>query len=647
MPIWRPPCATRILHRSTYPLSSKEPNTLSLRGNERRSVATNASRADRVGNNGQPSRRLAAVLSAALVAGVAVFLVSTLRKGHNWDGDYALYIMHAENIVARRPYGVTGYIFNPQNWIHPASYPPGLPLLLAPVYRVAGVNLQRMKLVGVTSFALFLLVFARTATHRLPAPLALALVATLGFHPWVWDFKDTIFSEFPFMLFCYATLALVDGISEQPLNRRWAAISTASVTLALACLTRSIGLVLVPTILLVCWHGTRRLVNPGSLIVLTAVLLIALARLVFPYDAGTYLKQFAEGSGTGLLDGLRNYRGAVVWDLLGERSIRALGLRHLLTFAFMALMVAGFVARLRVRLTVFEVFFLLYWVALLAYPFQIEVSRYSLPVWPLMLLYGYAGAYEVGARAGAAWRIALPALVVGSLWGLYVAQYARADFGPIPFSVTDARSLQVFNMMKARLPADAVVLTRKPTIIALFTGRRAAIWPSPFRDEELWRYARQIGATYVLQGPLDYGVNGRKPDQFDAFLDRNQARLTLIFTNPWFRLYHITADPERSPAAQERGGAERLGDRLARLQRGDEMEAVLEYRPKDSTVKAEALVPRSHRPAQLVEGGVPLVLAPVVVRDGNPEPRVADPIHHAEQWPRTEPVGEVILDDYQ
>jgi hypothetical protein len=104
-------------------------------------------------------------------------------------------------------------------------------------------------------------------------------------------------------------------------------------------------------------------------------------------------------------------------------------------------------------------------------------------------------------------------------------------------------------VIKTTLPADAVVLSRKPTIIALFTGRRAAIWPSPFRDEELWRYARQIGATYVLQGPLDYG-NGRRPDQFDAFIERNQARLNLIFTNSWFRLYKMTMAPERSATAQ-------------------------------------------------------------------------------------------------
>src|SRR6185295_3626130 len=134
----------------------------------------------------------------------------------------------------------------------------------------------------------------------------------------------------------------------------------------------------------------------------------------------------AEGGGTAVVEGLRKY-GTAVWELLGASSIRAPGLRHVLTFAFLTLMVAGFVARLRVRLTVFEVFFVLYWVVLLTYPFQIEVSRYSLPVWPLMLLYAFAGVYELGSRAGAAARIGAPALLVAGLWMLQLVQYRRAE----------------------------------------------------------------------------------------------------------------------------------------------------------------------------------------------------------------------------
>ena len=512
-------------------------------------MTTNAVQADGAATNGRRSRHAGTILSLVVATGVAVFWIATLREGHNWDGDYALYIMQAENIAAGRPYGTTQYIFNPQNWIHPAAYPPGLPLLLAPVYRLAGLDLQRMKLVGVLSFALFLLVFARTARRRLPPPLAVALIATIGFHPWIWDFKDTIFSELPFMLFCYATLDLVDQMAEEPLKWHWAAISASAVGLAFACLTRSIGVALFPAILLVYWWSTRKLVNSGTLIVLGGLLLIGLARLGFPYDAGTYVNQFAAGGGTPLLGALQNYAGAVR-DLIGARNVHGSGLRMALTSGFLIVMLVGFVVRVRARLAVFEVFFLLYWVVLLTYPFQVEVSRYSLPVWPLMLLYAFAGAYELGTRAGAAARIAAPALLVAGLWMLQVVQYRRADFGPIPFSVTADHSREVFAVMKARLSPDAVVLTRKPTIIALFTGRRAAVWPAPFREARVWAYAHQIGATYVLQGPLDYGLNGSRPDDFDAFIERNQARLHPIFTNPWFRLYQMTAPPEAGATAR-------------------------------------------------------------------------------------------------
>ncbi|HKU60420.1 MAG TPA: hypothetical protein VJQ44_04320 [Gemmatimonadales bacterium] len=506
-------------------------------------MTSGAVQADGVAENGGLSRHAGAMLSLALAVGVAVFWIATLREGHNWDGDYALYIMHAENIATGRPYGTTQYIYNPQNWIHPAAYPPGLPLLLAPVYRLAGLDLQRMKLVGVLSFALFLLVFGRTARRHLPLPLAVALIATIGFHPWIWGFKDTIFSELPFMLFCYATLDLTDRMAEQPLKRSWGAILASAFALALACLTRSIGVALFPAILLVyCWR-TRKLINAGTLTLLGGLLLIGLSRLAFPYDAGTYVNQFAAGGGTPLLSGLQNY-GSAVKDLLGVRNLHGSGLRTLLMAAFLIVMFVGFAARARARLAVFELFFVLYWVALLTYPFQVEVSRYSLPVWPLMLFYAFTGVYQLGTRAGAAARIAAPALLVAGLWLLQVAQYRRADFGPIPFSVTADHSREVFEVMKTRLPPDAVVLTRKPAIIALFTDRRAAVWPAPFREESAWAYARQIGASYVLQGPLDYGLNGSRPDDFDAFIARNQARLHLIFTNPWFRLYQVTVPPK-------------------------------------------------------------------------------------------------------
>src|SRR5689334_21022175 len=87
--------------------------------------------------------------------------LATLRAGQEWGDDFGLYVAHARNIVEGRPYDDTGYIYNPQNAVvSPRSYPPVFPLLLAPVYRLRGLDLTAMKAFVVLLFAATLGVLA-------------------------------------------------------------------------------------------------------------------------------------------------------------------------------------------------------------------------------------------------------------------------------------------------------------------------------------------------------------------------------------------------------------------------------------------------------------------------------------------------------
>src|SRR5438093_11141663 len=74
--------------------------------------------------------------SAAVLCVLAIgnFYLATIREGHDWGDDFSLYIRHAQNIARGAPYAETGYIYNAQNpGIGPRIYPPGFPVLLAPV----------------------------------------------------------------------------------------------------------------------------------------------------------------------------------------------------------------------------------------------------------------------------------------------------------------------------------------------------------------------------------------------------------------------------------------------------------------------------------------------------------------------------------
>src|SRR5262249_47742407 len=148
------------------------------------------------------------------------------------------------------------------------------------------------KMVGVGAFILLLIIFALIARQWLPAAIALPLTALLGLHPFLWNFKDTIFSEFPFMLFCYAALYFVDRLDPiGALPRRWA-IAGAAVALAFASLTRTIGIVLFPITLLLITYRSKKIVNPGTSVIALSTALVMLASFLFPSDIGTYAGYF-------------------------------------------------------------------------------------------------------------------------------------------------------------------------------------------------------------------------------------------------------------------------------------------------------------------------------------------------------------------
>jgi hypothetical protein len=51
---------------------------------------------------------------------VAIFYLLNLHNGHDWGGEFSMYIHHAQNLASGIPYSQTGYLYNPDT----ASYGP-------------------------------------------------------------------------------------------------------------------------------------------------------------------------------------------------------------------------------------------------------------------------------------------------------------------------------------------------------------------------------------------------------------------------------------------------------------------------------------------------------------------------------------------
>ena len=202
------------------------------------------------------------LLFGIFLLGYVALGLATVTNGHVWGDDWAQYVLHARNIATGHPYADTGYVFNPDRPnVGPPSYPPGLPLLLAPIVAVFGINILAFKVV---CFACILLALP-FAYHLLATSVgkSAAFIAILLFalHPAVWGFGQSILSEPPFLLF--SAMALWWGA--RPIEREgtsFLAIGAGAVLgLLLYCsvISRSIGIALLPALLIDGWAQRKPL----------------------------------------------------------------------------------------------------------------------------------------------------------------------------------------------------------------------------------------------------------------------------------------------------------------------------------------------------------------------------------------------------
>ncbi|MCB4824495.1 ArnT family glycosyltransferase [Roseicella aerolata] len=478
-----------------------------------------------------------------LLALVGVFFLLDVKPGQPWDGDGELFILNALNVIHGQSYSSTGYVVNPTNAIHPATYPPGLPLLLAPVIDLFGVDYVAMKTIIAACYVITLVVVAGFAASRLNEVWALALVAVLGLNPFVWQFKNVLFSEFAFMMFAYVGLFAFDhldsGADSEPARRpaSWLWAVASGLALGAAYEVRAIGVVLLAAVAAICVLRFSRLRHYGLVVLLLAAAEIGLVSWMFPADLGTYVSYFGGPSGDTvativrrLIESSRAYAGGVAELLRGGRG-RWDPIQFAAVGAVLASSAFGLVQALRRWLTVFEAFLLLYVGALLLYPVSLEPARYALPVLPLIMFYSLLGVQEWNRpRLGLAFKAAAVAVTVALL---YMPQFPERSL-EYAASVDDPEAMELFREIRNRVPPDALVLGSKPTVIVLYGHRRATNPPTGPTEDEFWHFVRQSRASWIVEAKAPI-----YDEDLAEILPRLRDQLERVFENRLFALYRI------------------------------------------------------------------------------------------------------------
>ncbi|MBK9313249.1 MAG: hypothetical protein IPM55_03205 [Acidobacteria bacterium] len=478
------------------------------------------------------------LFSILIIFALGAFHLSTIRQGHDWGDDFGMYINHARNIVEGRPYADTGYIYNPRYVIGPKTYPPVFPLLLAPVYKLMGLNLTAMKVEIILIFMISLYTMYLSFRNELPWPYLPILIALVGFNPQFWLFKDSIVSDLPFLLFTYLSFFLIHNshrVSRSMLRRLIYALLIA-ISHYLAYGTRSIGLILIP-----CTFIYYLLKNKKLDVLSGLILLMAIAFVFIQSGTSHSISAYTDHFGFNIF----NIMASMSFELTRHVSLFfANGYSNFFGLALFAVLlmlsVTGFITRLGEKnITCFELFVPFYLGPLIVLPIQLEL-RFAMPLIPLFIFYSFIGIKAISCIAARRQRRVERLIFAGvsiAVLASYAGQYTRLNYGPIRNGISTNEVQQLFDYIKQETGENDVIIFRKPRALSLFTERPAAVWHIPMEDKELFDFFKGIKASYLIVGPLY--VEPWDQQFILNFIDRNRERFAETYTNADFRVYRI------------------------------------------------------------------------------------------------------------
>lgn len=503
-------------------------------------------------------RRARLVLAAILAVVTASVLWAVGMPAPHTGGDNAAYLSLAQSLATGDGYTE---IWDPDTPPH-TKYPPGFPLLLSLLVAAGASSWAAFKsLVMVLTFGAVMLVFAWASRREgvlLGGAVATVTLVSAG---WLqasrWVLSEPLFLLLLFLAFW--ALEPGEGRREEAAAgpdrtaRSSVRIAVGCLAAGLAVFTRTAGLPLVFAVI-GALAIERRWAAAGAFVGGLAVPGVWWLGRSLRGGEGAYQSEFwlldpyqPELGTIGLLDlpvrvvrNLLAYVGRVIpsewWGtdvpFATPASSWALGL------ALVGLAGWGWVLRARRSPGAVELFVPLYVGLILVWPETWAGDRFSLPLYPIILVYGATAVTAALTRVseerrGIARSVALAAaflVLAGPAVPRWMSLSSESDAcrratardGPMTCTPLAFQELGVAAAwMGTNLPPDAAVFSRKPRLFYLLGGQRGRTFPFTRSPERFLEEADRIGIRYVLLDRLD-GISsfylppviGGRPDAF-------------------------------------------------------------------------------------------------------------------------------------
>ncbi len=471
-----------------------------------------------------------------------------IQDTHSPGGDdYAQYIKEAQNIATGKPYYQSNYVFNKYNNCYsPPQYPPGFPLMLAPVVKYWGIAIRPMCYFNtvIAVFILFALFFYFRKYMSAFAAVCLAIV--ISYSQSMMDLKQEVLSDETSMLFVLLYL-----IARNAKTFGWQRITWLVLLATMAIFIRTqCVLLLFAELVFLCIAIVKSSVKekkfslkpalgiPSLFVVAGCFLLTFLLNKILFYcptsAAGFYVDFLKITLQKGLPSIVRDNASALLTSITAffhydtDHGLRTV-IVTLMESAGLVFCCLGFFISATRRLCFDDIFFVFVCAMVLYYP--IHDPRYFLPVMPVVFYYCYVAlAKIVPVVTDIRPRYVALLLTFTSLFAgmRYLRTTTLPPFGYVP----EPKDQQAFSYIVAHVSDSDIIICSRPRLTTLYTNKRCMIHAWQYSMDVNKKVFDSVHAKYLL-------LNGIVDDYYKAYLYGYEHPTDSVTIAPGYMLYTL------------------------------------------------------------------------------------------------------------
>ena len=490
--------------------------------------------------------RLPLLSIGGLAIGAFCFHLAALRSGIAYGSDGAAYLLHARNIVEGIPYARTGYIPNPGFYHAPPTYPPFFPLILAPFYAVSGLALHPIKVLIVASTVIASIGIYALARRFLSIGPSLLAAWLFAFSPFVRYVKDDLLSDLPFAaIFSFCLWAAEPGLGAgDRTDAGWKRGIIVGLLTYVAFATRSIGVVLLPVLLVADFLRVRRISRYAVAVGVIGAGLIGLQEIMLSSVAG-YAAPSTKFGFFGFIAHLMR-QASVLRDRMGDIVFGGLPVVAMegATAVAIILGIAGALLLVWRQASPTGLFVFAYAAGVLAFAENLE-QRLFMPLAALLPILVCVALRDIH-RLKPLVRPVMAGFVLLLAWS-YTTRHRQARLDPLPDDYTRSEHVALAAFTERETRPEDVFVSVAPRTVALITRRPGSIYNPGLSFDEQWNYFRSIHAKFVLLHTMtDQYSRGdaRSYNYLSKLVETYPDRLKLVFANERYHVYQIvTSNP--------------------------------------------------------------------------------------------------------